>query len=282
MQDKNKPPLRIGKIAYTNLFPIFYMLEKGNLSEYEIIDGFPSALNRMLRNGEIDISPSSSIEYLRYPDYYTIIEGHSISSKGPIRSIFLFSKRPIEELEGMTILTTSQSETSVGLLDIILKKFYKIACSLQPINGLSDLRSNEKEAFLLIGDDALKAKKTIFDMYVYDLGDVWYKHTGLPFVFALWIARKDSHSEKPELFEKFIHDLNTAKKIALEHLDEIAKEWKLVLLNRYSLSVTEEELIFYWRGISYDFGDEHRRGLELFRQYSEELGLLNKHSQTDR
>ena len=282
MPDKNEPLLRIGKIAYTNLFPIFYMLEKGNLSEYEIIEGFPSTLNRMLRNGEIDISPSSSIEYLRYPEKFTLIEGHSISSKGPVRSIFLFSKRPVEELEGMTILTTSQSETSVVLLDIILKKFYKIECSLQPINGLSDLRSNEKEAFLLIGDDALKAKKTIFDMYVYDLGEVWYKHTGLPFVFALWIARKDCSTKKVELFEKFIHDLNTAKKLALEKLHEIAKEWKLVLLNRYSLSVTEEELIFYWRGISYDFGDEHRRGLELFRKYSAELGLLNKHSQTDR
>jgi len=282
LQDKNKPPLRIGKIAYTNLFPIFYMLEKGNLSEYEIIDGFPSALNRMLRNGEIDISPSSSIEYLRYPDYYTIIEGHSISSKGPIRSIFLFSKRPVEELEGMTILTTSQSETSVVLLDIILKKFYKIECSLQPINGLSDLRSNEKEAFLLIGDDALKAKKTIFDMYVYDLGEVWYKHTGLPFVFALWIARKDCSTKKAELFERFVHDLNKAKESAMNNLNEIAQELKLLLLNRHSLVVSEEELVSYWKGISYDFGDEHRRGLELFRKYSEELGLLNKHSQTDR
>jgi len=282
LPDKNEPLLRIGKIAYTNLFPIFYMLEKGNLSEYEIIEGFPSTLNRMLRNGEIDISPSSSIEYLRYPEKFTLIEGHSISSKGPVRSIFLFSKRPVEELEGMTILTTSQSETSVVLLDIILKKFYKIECSLQPINGLSDLRSNEKEAFLLIGDDALKAKKTIFDMYVYDLGEVWYKHTGLPFVFALWIARKDSHSEKPKLFEKFVHDLNMAKESAMNNLNEIAQELKLLLLSHHSLVVSEEELVSYWKGISYDFGDEHRRGLELFRKYSEELGLLNKHSQTDR
>lgn len=282
MQDKNKPLLRIGKIAYTNLFPIFYMLEKGNLSEYEIIEGFPSALNRMLRNGEIDISPSSSIEYLRYPDKYSIIEDHSISSKGPVRSIFLFSKRPIEELEGMTILTTSQSETSVALLDIILKKFYKIACSSQPINGLPDLRSNEKEAFLLIGDDALKAKKTIFDMYVYDLGEVWYKHTGLPFVFALWIARKDCSIKKAELFERFVHDLNMAKESAMNNLNEIAQEWKLLLLSHHSLVISEEELVSYWKGISYDFGDEHRKGLEMFRKYSEELGLLNRHSQTDR
>lgn len=276
MQDKNKPLLRIGKIAYTNLFPIFYMLEKGNLSEYEIIEGFPSTLNRMLRNGEIDISPSSSIEYLRYPDKYTIIKDHSISSKGPIRSIFLFSRWPIEGLNGKTILTSSQSETSVALLDIILKKFYKIECSLQPINGLSDLLSNEKEAFLLIGDDALKAKKTIHDMYVYDLGEVWYKHTGLPFIFALWIARKECWKENAEFCGKFVYDLDRAKESAMNNLNEIAQELKLLLLNRHLLVVSEEELVFYWKGISYDFGDEHRKGLELFRKYSAELGLLNK------
>ncbi len=276
MQDKNKPLLRIGKIAYTNLFPIFYMLEKGNLSEYEIIDGFPSALNRMLRNEEIDISPSSSIEYLRYPDKYSIIEDHSISSKGPVRSIFLFSRTPIESLDGTTILTSSQSETSVVLLDIILKKFYKIECDLRPANGLLDLVMSGEAACLLIGDDALRAKKTVTGMYVYDLGDLWYENTGLPFVFALWIARKDCSTKKAELFERFVHDLNMAKESAMNNLNEIAKEWKLVLLNRYSLSVTEEELIFYWRGISYDFSDEHKKGLEMFRKYSEELGLLNK------
>lgn len=278
MENKDRPLLKIGKIAYTNTFPIFYMLEKNlNHAKHEIIEGVPSTLNRMLRNAEIDISPSSSIEYLRYPEKYTFIDGHSISSIGPIRSIFLFSKKPIEHLNGMTVFTTTQSETSVALLDIILKKFYEIECSLQPINGLSDLLSNRKEAFLLIGDDALKAKKTIFDMHVYDLGDVWYQNTGLPFIFALWIARKECWKEKAELCEKFVYDLDRAKKLALENLHEIAKEWKPVLLNRYSLSVTEEELIFYWRGISYDFGDEHRKGLELFRQYAEKLGLLNKH-----
>lgn len=277
MQDKNKPLLRIGKIAYTNLFPIFYMLEKGNLSEYEIIEGFPSALNRMLRNGEIDISPSSSIEYLRCPDTYTIIEDHSISSKGPIRSIFLFSRGPIEGLNGKTILTSSQSETSVALLDIILKKFYKIECDLRPANGLLDLVMSGEAACLLIGDDALRAKKTITGMYVYDLGDLWYENTGLPFVFALWIARKDYSTKKAELFERFVHDLNMAKESAMNNLNEIAQELKLLLLSRHSLVVSEEELVSYWKGISYDFRDEHQRGLEMFRKYSEELGLLNKH-----
>jgi len=281
--DKNKPLLRIGKIAYTNTFPIFYMLEKRfDCSKYEFIESVPSALNRLLRNGEIDISPSSSIEYLRYKERYTLIDGHSISSQGPVRSIYLFSTRPIEELNGVTILTSSQSETSVALLDIILKKFYGIECPLRPTERLMDLAESVIEAYLLIGDDALRAKKTITGFHVYDLGDLWYEHTALPFVFALWIVRKETSTEKAELFNALIRDLNRAKELALKNLYTIAQEWKKILFSRYSLPVTEEELIFYWEGLSYDFSDEHKKGLEMFRKYSEELGLLNKYSLTDR
>lgn len=274
------------------------MLErKCDCSKYEFIEGAPSTLNRMLRNGEIDISPSSSIEYLRYQNKYTIIEGHSISSKGPIGSILLFSRRPIERLNGMTALTSTQSESSVALLDIIFKKFYKIECYLRPTDEPFESVVNEAEAYLLIGDDALKAKKTVTSyklqvtskdqtknsslvtrhsslIYIYDLGELWYKNTGLPFIFALWIVRKGCCTEKTELFERFTGDLNMAKALAMKDLTKIAEELRPLLLSRHSLFITEEELISYWKGISYDFTDEHRRGLELFRRYSEELGLL--------
>lgn len=256
------------------------MLEKEcDCLKYEFIEGFPSNLNRMLRYEKIDISPSSSIEYLRHPNKYTIIEGHSISSRGSIGSILLFSRRPIEELDGMTVLTSSQSESSVALLNIILKKFYKIGSYLRPTDKPLDFALSMAEACLLIGDDALKAKKTVSGpnselIYIYDLGDLWYRNTGLPFVFALWIVRKRCYIEKTELLEKFINDLNKAKWLAMRNLNEIAEELRLLLLRRYSLPVTEDELISFWEGISYDFGDEHRKGLELFGRYSEELGLL--------
>jgi len=270
-----KPPLKIGKITYTNLFPIFYMLEKeGKRPEYEFIGGFPSILNKMLRHGEIDISPSSSIEYLRHRDHYIIIDGHSISSKGPIGSIFLLSRRPIEELKGKTVLTTSQSETSVALLDIILKKFYGVECLLNPTDKPLDSVLKEAEAYLTIGDEAFVAKRTVTGMRIYDLGDLWYRNTGLPTIFALWIVRKDCLTEKPELLERFIYDLNKAKRLAMENLDEIAQALRPLLLGRHSLIVTEEELISYWKGISYDFGEEHGKGLDLFGKHLLELGLL--------
>jgi chorismate dehydratase len=290
--------LKIGKIPFANLFPIFYELQNEcDCSNYDFIEGVPSLLNRKLRNGEIDLSPSSSIEFLRYHDRYIFIEGHSLSSKGPIESIFLISRIPIDKLTGMKVLTSSQSDTSVVLLNIILKKFYQIECFFEPTDENIESLLNKADAFLCIGDDALKAKKTItnkklqianeklfknselrtlnFELtYIYDLGDLWFKNTGLPFVFALWIVRKDSLKEKPELINKFTHDLDKAKILAKENLNKITSSLKPLLYEHHGLILTEQEILSYWKGISFDLTEEHKKGLELFRKYSEELGLL--------
>lgn len=260
--------LRIGRIPYANLFPIFYMLENEcDCSKYEFIEGVPSALNKMLRTGEVDVSPSSSIEYLRHSDEYAIVENHSISSIGPVGSIILLSAKPIEELNGLPVLTSSQSETSVALLRIIFERFYKVKCDLKTADIHLDSLPSAAEAYLLIGDDALKAAKR-YDLYIYDLGELWQQHTGLPFTFALWIYKKDCCKEKAELLKRFKSDLNRSKKRALENFKMLASESPLKGI------LTENELISYWENISYDFGDEHRKGLELFRKYSEELGLV--------
>ncbi|MDP3111279.1 MAG: menaquinone biosynthesis protein [Thermodesulfovibrionales bacterium] len=289
--------LKIGKIPYANLFPIFYMLEKEcDCSNYEFIEGVPSSVNLMLRDGKVDVSSSSSIEYLRNRDKYTFIEGHSISSIGPVGSIILFSRKTIEALDGHTILTSSQSATSVALLEIILTKSFKVKCNLKPAKLAQGSVPSGIEAYLLIGDDALRTKKAftitpsltlpprgggqgwggdsklqILNLgftYIYDLGELWHKYTGLPFTFALWIYKKDCCKEKMELLEKFKDDLNKARKLALKNFKEIASKSPLRNV------LTEDELIAYWKNVSYAFGAEHKKGFELFRKLSEELGLI--------
>jgi chorismate dehydratase len=118
--------LKIGRIPYANLFPIYYTLEREfDCSAYEFVEGAPSKLNKMLREGQIDVCPSSSVEYLRNPDLYNIIDDISVSSKGKVGSVILFTRRPIETISGKKIMITDQSDTSVALLDIILKRFYE-------------------------------------------------------------------------------------------------------------------------------------------------------------
>lgn len=261
--------LRVGRIAYTNLFPIFYGLQRlPGAASYEFIDGVPSELNRKIRTGEIDISPSSSVEYLKHGADYQLIEGQSISSFGPVGSVLLFSRRPLEGLQGRTILTSSQSDTSVALLAVILRKFYGVEAELRSTTALTVSAQQADTAVLLIGDDAMKEALKWPREHIHDLGELWYRHTGLPAVFALWIARTDSAEEKPALLRQFLLDLEESRKAAPGAFREIAGHSWLRQV------IPEEELIAYWQGISYEFGDAHRKGLELFGRYAAELGLL--------
>ena len=113
--------LRIGEISYLNCTPIFSMLRSRFADpEYQFVCGTPAELNQRLRSAEIDICPSSSIEYARNPDSYLILPDISIASIGAVKSVLLFSPLPIEALNGAEIALTGESETSVALLKILL------------------------------------------------------------------------------------------------------------------------------------------------------------------
>jgi chorismate dehydratase len=265
--------LRIGKINFLNLYPIYYTLEKEcDPSRFEFIEGTPAELNGLLRDNKIDISPSSSIEYLRNSELYTLIEGHSISSTGPVMSILLFSKLPIEELDRKMILASSQSETSTALLKIIMKKFYRFENRI--LISDSDLKEglDSAPAYMLIGDDALRAARSSFitddpsHIHIYDLGEIWYGNTGLPFVYALWMGRKECCSE--ETFIEFIEILDGAKNFAKIHFQEIASD----MPDKNIMAI--DDLIAYWKNISYDLNEDHREGLTLFDRLIKEEGLL--------
>jgi chorismate dehydratase len=275
---KNKT-LRIGRIPYANLFPTFYYLENEcDLDGYRFIEGVPSTLNRMLREGKLDISPSSSIEYLKDKTRYRILPWFSISAAGPVGSILLFSRLPLQELRGKTIAVSSDSETSVALLKVICSEFFSLACKYRTmkLNRIGNPASCH--ATLLIGDEAMKEAKRLSavnrkkaseqSFFVYDLGELWFKHTGLPFVFALWIVREKIILNKGDLIKKFSLDLLNAKKYTPENHSFIAQQ----AAQRKWLS--PEELVAYWNSISYDFTEKHLEGLRMFEKYTIKNGLI--------
>jgi|Deesub1362A_J573_1020465.scaffolds.fasta_scaffold00169_64 chorismate dehydratase len=265
--------LRIGRIPYVNLFPFFYYLEtRCDNSFYRFINGHPSRLNRMLREGLIDISPSSSIEYLKNKDIYSILPFLSISSEGRIDSILLFSKYPLDELDGQMVTLSSDSDTSVVLLKIILKEFEGLRCNFRTVNcrGIKNPLSISS-AVLLIGDTAMKEAKRLrqqtadredSSIHIYDLGELWHKHTGLPFVFALWIVRNESLDKKEGLVKRLSLDLYNAREYASRYLGILAdsapqRQW-----------LSKRELVEYWENISYELTERHIEGLTLFERYA--------------
>jgi len=239
----------------------------------------------MLREGAIDISPSSSIEYLRNKKRYSILPFLSISSEGRVYSILLFSKYPLNGLNGKTVALSSDSDTSVALLKIILREFNCVECKFKKVNcrGVKNPLSTFS-AVLLIGDTAMKETKRLrtqniedrtqiadnrnsslvtphSPLYIYDLGELWHKYTGLPFVFALWIVRNDILMKKEPLVRRLSLDLYNARQYVSKNLPLIAKDAP----QRQWLS--KKELINYWENISFDLTERHLEGLRLFERY---------------
>ena len=260
--------LRIGQIKYANCTPLFHVLrEQFPCSGYEFVTGVPAELNRMLLNGEVDVCPSSSIEYAKHPDCYKILPQLSISSIGAVASVLLFSKVPVDQLDGCKILLSAESATSVNLLKILLGQRFGCSCTFEVAPPGTNVAGSESAALLLIGDSALHYSSVKSDLFVYDLGDMWYAWTGLPFVYALWLCRVEV-AETVEL-GTLAGRLIQAKELVPECLEQIA------LNSKEADWMGKDRLLSYWRdNISYDLDDRAQAGLVLYFTKCFECGLI--------
>lgn len=261
--------LRIGEINYLNCTPLFSALRSNfPASDYTFVGGHPAELNAKLREGNIDLCPSSSIEYARNPELYRILPDLSISSRGPVRSVLLFSRLPIDALDGASIGLTSESETSVILLKILLTLKFSFANSYAGVELTGRNLPPEHDAVLLIGDRALLAATEGSRGYVYDLGELWHQFTGKPFVFALWLLRDDAFVNSADAVQLLHKRLVLSKQKAMENFAEIAATLK------QTIWTNSDFLISYWRAISYDLTQDHIEGLKLFYRYAAECGFI--------
>lgn len=259
--------LAVGHITYANCVPFFHYLAEAGFRG-RIVEGVPAELNRLLAAGAIDVSPSSSFEYGCHWQDYLLLPGHSISSCGPVRSVLLFSARPIEALEGGEIVLTGESATSVNLLRIVLAEFYglrKVTFRVpdRPVEALIA----EGAAGLLIGDRALRAALGAGG-HVYDLGELWHRFTGLPFVFALWIVRRQTARNSPEEVASLLWQLASARTRAFASLEAVAAA------TPERLWMGEAGLVEYWRCMSYELDEHHLAGLRHFFALAVKHGLL--------
>src|SRR3954466_15514052 len=163
----NGTPLRLGRIGYANMAPVFFRLE----ADVDEVVGVPTDLNRRLVAGEIDVAPISSIEYARHADALRLLPRLCVSSDGAVESIQLISKTPLERIR--TVAVTPESATSVVLTRVLFPDAEQV-----PLG-------EEAEARLLIGDAALRSAFEDPTPH-HDLGRLWQERTGLPMVFAVW------------------------------------------------------------------------------------------------
>ena len=263
--------MRIGRIPYINCYPVYGAIDRGIVSlTGTLVDGVPSALNSQMAEGTLDVSVVSAMEYARDSRRYLLLPDLAIACDGPVRSVMLFSKRPASELGARRVIVSRSSMTSVALVELLFEHVWRARPDFVPGNSeLADLAhfdTEEHEARLVIGDAALilnEARRpsdagTTAYPYVYDLGSEWKAWTGLPFVFAVWVAQRSTAAAE----SLQVHaSLMASRDWGLQHLDVLAQQAS------HATGVAYAPCVEYFEGLDYGLGYEHLAGLtEFFRR----------------
>ena len=252
--------LKLGVIDVLNVLPVFYqLLESPPSGLFSPVFGRVTELNGKLNRGELDLSVISSFEYAANPERYYILPELSVSSRGPVRSIYLFSSKPLEQLANQQILLTEFSLTSIHLIQWLLKDL-KVSYSQDPYQPHA--------AELLIADDAIKRYFEKRDPFVYDLGELWYQKTGLPMVFALWVVRREVFDQSPKAVLALHGALLKSKTLAAGLLFEMSQ-------SRFrGIFPSAKELEGYLANLHYEFSASYQEGFNLFMEKMVEINKL--------
>ena len=259
----NRAGVRIGAVTYLNARPLSFSLRR-LAPDWEVSVDFPARLADDLAAGRLDVALIPSIEYFRNPNY-SIVSDACVACDGPVRSVKLYGRRPVEQIR--TLALDEGSRSSAAMTRILLKERFGLEPQSQPLLIGAALEDSIADAVMLIGDRGMQPTNGQFE-FVWDLGKEWSRWTGLPFVFAMWIARPSA--DGPQLDWHGVGEtLAAARDEGVAQLAQIAR------LDAPALGIPEEECLSYLRDhLDFRLGGRQRQGLQLFCELARRHGLV--------
>jgi chorismate dehydratase len=262
--------MRVGRIPYINCYPVYGAVDRGLVSlPAEVVTGTAADLNDLLAAGELDLSVVSAVEYARDAASYDLLPDLAISCDGPVHSVKLFARRPVEELNEAPVLRSASSRTSILLLELLCRHRWHVTPRFATVRAeppdLGALAQFPHEAVLVIGDAALLlAAQGVYPVEI-DLGQVWKEWTGLPFVFAVWAARRAGDAAE---VRRLHAQLLESRAWGLAHLDLLADQaWA-------TTGIPHRVCRAYLGDLDYGFSYRHLAGLtDFFRRLAQD-GLV--------
>ncbi len=247
--------IKVSAVSYLNTKPLLYGIERHPLiNDIELVLEYPALIAQHLRENTVDVGlvPVAAIPTIPGA---RIISDYGIGADGKVASVCIFSKVPMEQIE--KVYLDYQSRTSVRLAQVLLRHYWKkeVVFLAAPENYMELIGGST--AGVIIGDRALEQLSHY--PFIYDLAEHWKLYTGLPFIFAAWVANK-------ELPETFIRQFNEANASGLEHLDEVIAENPYPVYDLHT---------YYKENIQYALDEEKRKGLALFLEYLKEPAFVS-------
>jgi len=244
--------IKISAVSYTNTRPFLYGIQHTDIiDQIDLSLDIPADCAQKLIDDKVDIGLIPVAAALNLP-YWEIVSNYCIGANGPVNSVFIFSNCPIEEAKYIQI--DPESRSSNNLARVLLKNYWKTSPDL--IAGASDYSTSKDPhtAFVQIGDRTFGKTKQF--PFVYDLAGEWQKFTGLPFVFAAWIANKP-------VPPAFVEAFNKSLKHGLDHRIELLKE----LSTRPDFDLED----YLMHKLDFNLDEDKKKALYLFLDYIKAL-----------
>jgi chorismate dehydratase len=240
--------IKVSIVSYLNSIPFLYGIEQSGLinSQLTLHKDIPSECARKLINNEIDIGlvPVAAIPHLKKK---FIISDFCIGANGAVTSVMLYSEVPLNNIK--KILLDYQSKTSVQLVQILAREYWKINPEFIPAAPGYENNISATTAAVVIGDRTFELNKKF--PYKYDLSEEWKKMTNLPFVFACWVANK-------KISDNFLQQFNAALKEGINSIDQCIIHYNLQ--EKYPINVYQ----YLKHNIQYHFGLEQKKAIDFF------------------
>lgn len=244
--------IRISAVSYTNTKPFIYGIQHTDIiNDIDLSVDIPADCAQKLIDNQVDIGLIPVAATLNLSEWH-IISDYCIGASGPVNSVFVFSNCDIHEVKKVQL--DPQSRTSNNLARVLMKNFWQVQPEL--LVGAPDYAesTDPSTAFVQIGDRTF-GKKSKYK-FVYDLSEEWQKFTGLPFVFAAWIANKPVPQE-------FVDQFNISLKYGLDHRPELLKE----LPKREDFDLED----YLMHKLDFNLTDDKKKALHLFLGYIKQL-----------
>ncbi|MDR2938657.1 MAG: menaquinone biosynthesis protein [Prevotellaceae bacterium] len=237
----------ISAVSYLNAAPLVYGIQQTLVSEeIKLSLDIPALCAQKLLTGEADIA-LTPVAAIPQGNDYKIITDFCIGAVGKVATVCLFANNPVESLH--TIYLDAHSRTSVMLIRLLARDFWHIKPNFKQITNYAEVEYlKEGVGCVLIGDKTFGLAQKF--THIYDLAEAWISHTGLPFVFAAWVARAGVSGE-------IIERLNQSLQFGIQHIDKVIVE--------QTTKYRDVDVAHYLKhNISYPLNDSKREGLRLF------------------
>lgn len=238
--------IKISAVSYTNTKPFIYGIEHSDVKEQiELTLDVPSDCANKLIDNQVDIGliPVATIPLVNEAN---IIGSYCIGSIGAVNSVFIFSNVPASAIK--TVRLDPESRTSNNLAKVLLKFHFKVAVEFTTDPTV------ETDAMVLIGDRTFGRKADF--AYAYDMGEEWMNFTGLPFMYAAWVANK-------QIPESFVAKFDQALKIGLAHRQDLLK----ILPAQPNFNLED----YLLHKLDFEITEDKRKALDLFLNYIKQL-----------